>query len=178
MYKTNKLRLVKTITFTSVPSFLNEYLNESFEYIQVEGVWKFIDWLNGGIKLPTAIGDFIINSEEYDVELLNRRLTTNLLEYVQHKILQRLQLHQNELDYPYENTEDIGLPYLDKPSAEELDLFIKDAIMTVPGVKEITKFISRKEKDESKYGAGKIGYFAEFEVKTESEEAIIQSISV
>jgi len=179
MYKTNVLKKTKTITFTSTASFTREYLDESFEYVQEEDLtWKIIDWLNGGRSNPSAIGDFVINEEEYDTELLNRRFTENLQEYVQQKILQRLQLHQGEFAYPYENTEDVGIPYLDKLSSAELDLFIKDAIMSIIGVREISRFISRKELDESKYGAGKIGYFADFEVKTIADDLIAQRVSL
>lgn len=176
MLKTNVLRKVKTITFTSTPSFLNEYLNKSFEYIEESG--QFIDWLNGGIRSAATIGQIVLHPAEYDTDFFNRHFTKTQWEYTFQKILQRLQLHQGEFYYPYENTDDIGIPYLDKPSVEELDLFIKDAILSVDGVKEITKFISRKDSDNSKYGTNKLGYFAEFEVKTIYGEIVAQKVAL
>lgn len=174
MLKTNVLKKTKTITFTVVAAFATEYLNESFEYIEADGT--FVDWLNGGIVAPQIIGSFTINDAEYDVEFLNRRFTSTIPAYVQAKLLQKLQIHQSEFSYPYENTEDIGIPYLDKPTKEELDLFIKDAILSTIGVKTISSFASRKAVEDSKYGNARIGYFAEFEVTTVTNETIAQAI--
>jgi hypothetical protein len=178
MNRTNILTKSKTITFDNNSG---EYSGYSFQYIFDELLgWRIIDWLNGGYSNPVALGNFTINDDEYDTEFLNRGFTQTLFNYSKEKILQKLNIHLNEFRYKFENTEDIGIPYLEKPTADELDLFIKEAILSTIGVKEITSFNSKKVtiQDAGKYGRNKVSYYAEFNVKIETGENVWQSIAI
>lgn len=177
MIRTNELVKSKTITFGNDAG---EYSGYSFQYLQDETeAWVIKDWLNGGYTAPVTIGSFIENEELYDTTFLNRGFTTSLHDYVKERLLQKLNIHLNEFKYKYENTEDIGIPYLEKPSKDELDLFIKEAILTTVGVSQITSFISRVTAgDAGKYGKNKISYLAEFKVKIETGEILWQSIEI
>jgi hypothetical protein len=177
MIKTNNLIKTKTITFENNAG---NYSGLSFEYLQDESeAFVIKDWLNGGYSSPGSIGSFKINPEEYDTPLLNRGFSKTPTEYVKAKILQKLNIHLNEFKYRYENTEDIGIPYLDKPTVNELDLFIKEAILSTAGVKEITSFISRKATiDAGDFGKNKAKYYAEFSIKIETGDELWQSIAI
>lgn len=180
MIRTNVMKKTTTIKFKTVAPGKEAYLNESFEYIEhpVLGSY-FIDWIEGGRKSTSDIGLFDKSENNWDVEFLGKRFTTDLKSYVEQKIIQKLQIHQNEFNYKHENTESVGIPYLDKLTASELDLFIKEALLSVVGVKEITKFISSVSKEAvSKYGNDKLQYTAKFEVKTVTGENIWQSIVI
>ena len=152
----------------------------SFQYIQDDTeAWVIIDWLNGGYSAPVPLGSFDVNEEEYDTTFLNRGLTATLSEYTSERIKQKLNIHLNEFSYRFENTEDVGLPYLEKPSGPELDLFLKEALISTTGVREITSFASRVgSTDAGKYGKNKLTYFAEFTIKIETGEELWQSIKI
>lgn len=177
MIKTNELVKSKTITFNNTSG---EYSGLSFQYVFDETLgWRIIDWLNGGYSDPMMIGNFIINKEEYDTLFLNRKLTTTLFDYTKNMILQKLHIHLNEFNYRYENTEEIGIPYLEKPNADELDLFIKEAILSTTGVREILEFKSRLvSADAGEYGKNKVTYYVEFTVITETGDTVWQSIAI
>lgn len=180
MIKTNKIKKSKIITFDADSG---EYSNLSFQYINDEAdenYGSFIDWVNGGHTSPVFAGTgTILEREEYDTEFLNRAVTQTLEEYTLHRLIQKLNTHLNEFNYRYENTENIGLPYLEKPSSDELDLFIKEAILNTVGVKEITEFASRSAAgDADEFGKNRVTYFAEFKIKTETGEEIWQSIEI
>jgi hypothetical protein len=179
MIKTNEVTKSITITFDNTSG---EYSNLSFQYIDdTEDVnyGKFVDWLNGGYTTPASAGTGVINTEEYDTLFLNRGLTTTLEGYVKEQLLQKLNIHLNEFNYKYENTEDIGIPYLEKPSKDELDLFLKEAITATLGVDEITSFESSVAVGEaSKYGKNRLVYSANFKIQTETGEIVWQSIEI
>jgi len=167
----------KTLTFENDAG---EYSGLSFQYILDDVLgWVIIDWLNGGKNEPVLLGTFNVNAEEYDTVFINRNLTVTLESYVQEKLTQKLNIHLNEFNYKYENTEDVGIPYLEKPTKDELDLFLKEAILTVEGVKELISFSSRTiNEDSGKLGKNKSSYSAEFSIKTELGDEVWQSIEI
>lgn len=180
MIKTNVLMKTRSITFGSPNRDLGEYnvyKGKSFELIEgLEG--KFIDWVNGGISEISGIpiGEVKRNEPAWDVKFFGREFTEDLREYVQNKILQKLNIHREELNYKFENTDEIGIPYLDKLTEEELNFFIREAIMEVIGAREITNFKSEIIKDSERQG--KTNYIVKFEVMTEGGDMVWQSIEI
>lgn len=142
------------------------------------------DWLYGGYTRPLDVSGekvYIIEKDQYDSEFLNRSFTETNKDYSLQKIIQKLNIHLNEFNYKFENTEDIGIPYLNKPTKAELDLFIRDAILTTSGVIELKRFASRLANvrdDNDKYGKNRQTYFLEFEVIVEGGETLWQSIEI
>ena len=146
-----KIRKVKEkvyITFTS-----GEYRGKSFEKVE-EG--KFINYLNGTIDDIGFYGNYETNIG-YDLVLFGNSYTEDLLKYVEQKLQQKLSIHMNELEYPFENTDEIGIPYLTKKNKDELDMILKEAILDTTGVKNIVSYTSNQEGRSYKY---------EFVVKT------------
>jgi hypothetical protein len=184
MLKTNRLVKTETITFRDVPVIPEDYRGKSFKKIKVlQGdimVDGFINWVNGGLTAINTIngyqGNVITNEPAWDVSFFGRDFTADLREYVQNKILQKLNIHRGELDYKFESTLEVGVPYLDKLTEEELNFFIREAIMEVIGAKEITKFKSEIVLDKER--AGKSNYIVKFEVITERGDLIWQSIEI
>lgn len=179
MLRTNILRKIETLTFKNNVSKV-EYRGKTFETIKIEGqADSFIDWINGGIKTVGSIGEIAETNIEWDTGFLNRAFTDDLETYVQQKLAQKLNIVQGEIDYKFENTEMLGIPYLDKLLSEELDLFIKDAIISTVGVKELTQYKGEKKLlPKAEYGGGKEIYSIKFEVVTEEGEKVWQSIEI
>ena len=189
MIKTNMITKVSTITFLGSNDMMREYVGESFQYIEAIGSKpaSFIDWLNGNPLSYTKPINLIVDSpmqyrielNNYDTKFFSREFTNGLREYVEQKLYQKLNIHREELDYKFEESRSYGLPYLEKLDPEELDLFIKDAILSVVGVKEITKYIGTLSKEQpGDYGQNKLRYTIKFEVVTEEGELLWQMIEI
>lgn len=188
MIKTNILNITKTITFHGSRIINSEYIGKSFQYIDPIGddsksAGRFIDWVYGSPGNYTKeVGDvafpeqYTIDTHNLDTKFLNRGFTSTLREYVEQKVWQKLSIHREELDYKFEDVINVGIPYLDKLSTEELDLFIKDAILSVLGVKEISKYIGSVIKEDN--NSGKLKYEVKFELLTEEDEKVWQSIEI
>lgn len=171
-----KVREITTITFISVINGNNdsEYIGESFEAIVNEesgAVTGIIDWLNGNeeygfIKDPFDIGTFRIK-KGWDIEAFENSIATVTKESVAQWLKQKLLIQYDELNYYYEDTSDIGIPYIDKKSKEELDLIIRSEILATPGVNDIISFTSRVEERK---------YILEFSVKVTEGEIVWLSI--
>lgn len=171
-----KVRKIKTIKFLSVIDDVNdsEYIGESFEAIEANGsIVAFIDWLNGrGTTTnpftldPNSMGTYKIE-EGWDIESFNGSIATTKKETVTQLLTQKLLLQYDELDYFYEDTSNVGVPYIEKKSKEELDLIIRNEILSTPGVNEILSFVSTVEDR---------AYKLEFSVKTTEGEIVWLSV--
>lgn len=195
MIKTNALRKTKTIHFHDNFNTDIEYRNRSFEYLDpIEATddnpgrgASFKDWVNGKpgqyIKRVSDVSSdpsrYTIERNNFDTEFFSRRFSVTLKGYVEAKLLQRLNIHRGELDYKFEDANVVGIPYLDKLSTDELDLFIKDTITSTVGVKEIIEYVgSLREEPNSRYGSGKLSYHVGFRITTEEGEDISHSIEI
>lgn len=173
-----KVRKIKTIKFLSVIDDANdsEYIGESFEtFINEEdnNDLYFIDWLNGrgttanpfSLK-ASDMGTYTIE-EGWDIDSFDDSIATTNKETVLQLLTQKLLLQYDELDYFYEDTSNIGIPYIEKKSKEELDLIIRNEILSTPGVNEILSFVSTVEDR---------AYKLEFSVKTTEGEIVWLSV--
>jgi hypothetical protein len=174
--KVRKIREITTIKFLSVNPSYTEYLNQSFEVILDNGVITgFIDWLNGiGSELkpfilsPSIVGMFK-SYKGWDIVAFDDSIATETEEIVTQLLRQKLLIIYGELNYFYEDASDIGIPYIDKKSKDELDLIIRNEILETPGVKEITTFSSKVQERL---------YILNFSVKTVEGEIIWLSVEV
>jgi hypothetical protein len=169
-----KVREITTIKFLSVIDNENdaEYIGESFEaVIENQSITGFIDWLNGN-----SIDGFIINPAEigtykiytgWDIEGFDNSIASTNRESVAQWLKQKLLIQYGELNYYMEDTSDVGVPYIDKKSKEELDLIIRSEILNTPGVIDIMSFTSRVENRV---------YVLNFSVKTTEGEIVWLSI--
>jgi hypothetical protein len=176
--KVRKIREITTIKFLSVNPSYTEYLNQSFEAIlDNEGVITgFIDWLNGigSESKPFIILDLdsvgIFKSYKgWDIVAFDDSIATKTEEIVTQLLREKLLIIYGELNYFYEDASDIGIPYIDKKSKDELDLIIRNEIIETPGVKEITTFSSKVQERL---------YILNFSVKTVEGEIIWLSVEV
>ena len=171
-----KVRKIKTIKFLSVVDDVNfgEYIGESFEAVEVDGsIVAFIDWLNGqGTEAnpftldPFEVGTFKVY-EGWDIDAFDDSIAITSKETVAQWLTQKLLLQYDELDYFYEDTSNVGIPYIDKKTKDELDLIIRNEILGTPGVREILSFNSVVEERL---------YRLEFSVRTIEGETVWLSI--
>lgn len=172
-----KIRKIRTIKFLSVEEDVpDEYIGESFEVAEVnedDGVSGFIDWLNGQgteenpfILDPNSMGAYKVY-EGWDIDAFDDSIAVTSKESVAQWLTQKLLLQYDELDYFYEDTSNVGIPYIDKKTKDELDLIIRNEILGTPGVREILSFSSVVEEREYRLG---------FSVKTIEGETVWLSI--
>lgn len=181
--KVRKIREITTIKFLSVNSQYTEYLNESFEAVlELNGnelvITGFIDWINGGrlnegvlnpfILQPSTVGIFK-SFKGFDIVAFDDSIAKSNKDVVTQLLKQKLLIIYGELNYFYEDASDIGIPYIDKKSKEELDLIIRNEILETPGVQEITDF---KSKIQERL------YVLNFSVKTVEGEIVWLSVEV
>ena len=124
------------ITFTT-----GIYTGKSFRKVENN---KFINYLEGTIE---EISKYGMTTESRGFDLMMNGInnyTDNIKSYVEQKLQQKLSIHMGELNYPFEDTEQLGIPYLTKKSKEELDLISKDAILNTEGVKNILTYTSEQ----------------------------------
>lgn len=165
IHKLRKIQLVKALD--------GPYANESFEYSD----GKIKDWINGGKDgnpyWITYSGNTSIPYEVYDIELPNQDShSTDNVDYVTQKLLQNMNIFANELNLPFENTNNIGIPYINKHSKDELDLIIRDYILNTPGVDRIEEFKSELK------GSDKRTYVLDFKVISVRGEIIWLSTEI
>lgn len=124
------------ITFTS-----GSYIGKSFRKVENN---KFINYLEGTIDEISKYGS-ATESRGYDMMMNGTNNYTNdIKSYVEQKLQQKLSIHMGELNYPFEDTDQLGIPYLTKKTKEEFDLILKDAILNTEGVKNILTFTSEQ----------------------------------
>lgn len=139
--KIRKVRKINYITFTY--SNQSEYIGESFELVQDPILGQVIkDWINGGLKDPDQIGSFERGSG-WDFDLFHGSYTQTEVERVAQKLQQKLSIHLGELSYPFENTDEIGVPYINKKTKDEMDLILIEEISSTEGVENIIDFTSK-----------------------------------
>lgn len=159
-----KVRAITYITFTSSDLPANNiYVGKSFEAIVVdETITGFKDWLQGGIKPP--IGDYK-KGQGWDYEMFYGSYTDNEVDRVTQKLQQKLSIHLGELIYPFEETSEIGVPYLNKKTQAEMDLILLEEISSTDGVAEVMSFDSTFNRDTRHYSL-------KFSVKTRGGEQL------
>lgn len=177
IHKLRKIQLVKALD-GPYPYKDESYKDESFEYRVSDDGIMIKDWINGGKdeNHPYWIiysGNTSIPYEAYDIELSNQDPhSTNNVDYVTQKLLQNMNIFTNELNLPFENTNNIGIPYINKYSKGELDLIIRDYILNTPGVDRIEEFKSELK------GSDKRTYVLDFKVISVRGEIIWLSTEI
>jgi len=140
-----KVRKIRYITFINASlSENNEYVGESFEAVVVnDTITKFIDWLNGnGEVIP--IGDYT-QGDGWDFDFFHNAYALSEVEIVTQLLQQHLSIQLGELIYSFEDTSNIGIPYINKKKQEEMDLILRDEIASTQGVAKILTFKSVME---------------------------------
>jgi len=139
-----KVRKIRHITFLNASlSVNNEYVGESFEATIVnDTITGFIDWLNGGLKAP--VGDYK-QGESWDFEFFDDAYADTEVGIVTQLLQQHLSIQYGELNYAFEESSDVGIPYINKKTKEEMDLILKDEILSTQGVAKIIEYNSNVE---------------------------------
>lgn len=142
-----KIREITYITIINTPLGKEEYKNKSFEAIVTEaGIIEFKDWLNGNSEngFTVSVSGFGFTSKKgYDTTIFENQIATDSTELVKQRLMQKLSIQYNELRYEYVKTENIGIPYLNKKTKEEMDLVLRSEIASTEGVEKILEFNSR-----------------------------------
>jgi hypothetical protein len=140
-----RIRKVRKITYLTIldTSLGSVYQNQSFEavYNQQKEIIGIKDWISGGIIDIEDIPNYSLG-EGWDIVMFNSSYTNSVIEYATQLLQQKLSIQLGELQYNYERTSDIGVPYIDKKSKEELDLLLQNQISNTETVKEILEFNS------------------------------------
>ena len=147
--KIRKVRQIDTITITAPVNIDRIYVGKTFEITTIldEGdeILVFKDWLKGGLK---EIGMLSFERDSgWDMTMFTGAYTNSIEDTVIQKLQQKLSIFLGELNYPFENTSEIGLPYIEKKSKEEMDLVLYDEISRTEGVINITEFESEMTDD-------------------------------
>lgn len=160
-----KLRKYNYITMTSGP-----YKGESFEVIKIDDQLSMIkNPFEVGGHLKVIPGNYDKINEGWDIELYDNSYATSNKEVTEHRLIQRLSIHLGELQYDYEDTRDIGIPYLYKKSKDELDMILKEEISLTEGVKRILTFDSEvKERS----------YICTYSVEVQEGEILWQTVTI
>ena len=163
-----KIRKVRKITYiTYIEGAPPEYVGKSFEAILVnDTITQFIDWLNGGVAVP--VGDYE-NGKGWDMTIFDDSYTENNTDTVTQLLQQKLSIQHGELNYDFENSLDVGVPYIDKKKKDELDLILRDEILSTQGVDQIISFESTM-KDRH--------YTLKFSVKTSGGDTVWLSTEI
>lgn len=143
-----KLRKITYITILTSPTGLSEYNGNSFEAILNDGtITGFKDWLNLQETFIKNIEGFTYTKDEgFDIDYMNvNSMSKNNSEFVINRLQQKLSIQYNELKYSYMPTTNVGIPYINKKSKEEMDLIFKNQIRSTEGVREILSFTSSVE---------------------------------
>lgn len=149
--KIRKVRQIEYITINQAPTGESEYIGESFEVVDSSAEdLEFKDWLNGNYvdgftRLLSEGFSYGELKTGYDIKIFEDSVTTREQEVVAQKLTQRLFIQYNELNYDYEITDNLGIPYLNKKTKEEMDLIFRREILRTPGVKRIDTFNSKVE---------------------------------
>lgn len=159
--KIRKVRLIETITITAPVNIDQIYVGKSFELTTIvdqdETIPVFKDWLSGGLK---EIGMLMFERNKgWDMTMFTDSYATSHVEIVVQKLQQKLSIFLGELNYPFEDTTNIGIPYIDKKKKDEMDLILYDEISRTDGVISIEEF-------ESSMGDDRV-YHLKFKVETE-----------
>ena len=136
-----KVRKIQYITFlnATLPANL-EYVGESFEAIVVnETITSFVDWINGGETAP--VGDYE-QGDGWDFEFFDGAYADEEVEIVKQLLQQHLSIQYGELNFQFEDSSDVGIPYINKKTKDEMDLILRDEILSTKRVAKILKFES------------------------------------
>lgn len=149
--KIRRVRQISYITITQAPTGESEYVGESFEVVNpsAEDI-EFKDWLNGnyvdGFTRTISEGfSYDKIKTGYDIKFLEDGVATKEKEVLAQKLTQKLFIQYNELRYDYEITDNVGIPYLNKKTKEEMDLIFRREIIRTEGVLRIESFSSKIE---------------------------------
>lgn len=141
-----KIRKVRQITYITILSGEAEYVGKSFEaVIENEIITGFKDWLNGNVTngfIKSVSGFTFTRQQGFDIEIYENAIANNNADTVKNRLYQRLLLQYNELKYSYVKTEGVGIPYLNKKTKAEMDLILRNEIISTEGVDKIIEFNS------------------------------------
>ena len=149
--KIRKVRQINYIKITQAPEGESEYVGESFEVVDPTAEdLEFKDWLNGSYAngFTRLISDGFSHEDiktGYDIKIFEDSDTTEEKEVLAQRLIQKLYIQYNELNYDYEITDNVGVPYLNKRTKEEMDLILRREISNTVGVKRIDTFNSKIE---------------------------------
>jgi hypothetical protein len=143
-----RIRKVRKIKYVTVLDYTEDerYKDKSFEvvYNQSGEISGIKDTILGGITDILLFQDYEVG-EGFDIVMFNNSYTNTVLEYATQLLQQKLSIQLGELSYNYERTSDIGIPYINKKTKNELDLILKNQIINTETVKEILEFSSTFE---------------------------------